>query len=158
MEKGDPCGSPWWMTLLVESQMLSVVLGEQQGRYGPIGFCDDPELRAIRAAIHGEKAEALLEGHFILLPVVLVNVTPVAGLMALDASLDVLRCQPVERVWRGDDPAELEPGDGLGLRAQVTPPATASCSWSSRSTASISSPVSVQWRRGSLATTAHLNR
>ena len=62
----------------------SVFLRQQNGGCRAVGFGDEPDFGAVRKAIGGENPEPFLEGQFVLLAVVFVDLAPIAGNMAAD--------------------------------------------------------------------------
>src|SRR5882672_3480434 len=113
--------SPWstWSrnaSIGFNVHLLSVVLRQKHGRYRLVSLGDEIELGAVFSVIHGKKPKAALERDLVLLAVVLVEVSPVAGLMPLYGDQDVLLGQSLEGVRGRDEFAQSEERNGNFLR------------------------------------------
>src|SRR5664280_1380460 len=116
IKKSDPYGS----------LLCLVVFWHQNRSHASVSLGDDPELDAASGVINRKETKALFKGQFILLPVMLVHVSPITGLMPLDGKQDVVLRQLVERVRRGYHLAKPKLGDRHGCSAHGMPPATIS--------------------------------
>src|ERR1039458_1959425 len=109
-----------------ESPLCLVVCWQENCGVASVSLGGEPEFDAIGGVIDRKESKALFKGQFVFCPVVLVHVAPIAGLVPLNAKQDVVLRQLAECVRRGYDLAKPKSGDGEGLRAHVTPPATIS--------------------------------
>src|ERR1035437_6114997 len=97
---------------LKEGSRWSIVLREQDGRYRPVCFRDEPKLRPVHGLVGGNDPPALCQCTVVGRTVVVCEVSPIAGLVALNPQEDVILCDRLAGVRRRDDAAEAEVGHG----------------------------------------------
>src|SRR2546421_11374503 len=98
-KKGLP---PFW-----KQPIVSVIVW-QQDRRGSVALCDDVESPASLRVIHGEQPESVAQAALVFLPVVLVEVAPIAAVMPAECGLHFVVWDGGECSGCGDDVAKLE--------------------------------------------------
>src|ERR1035437_8628710 len=107
---------------LKEGSRGSIVLREQDGRYRPVCFRDEPKLRPVHGLIGGNDPPALCQCSVVGRTVVVCEVSPIAGLVALNPCEDVILCEGMQGIRRCDNAAESEYSPEI-CRCRMAPPA-----------------------------------
>src|ERR1035437_72048 len=97
---------------LKEGSRGSIILREQDGRCRPVCFRDEPKLRPVHGLVGGNDPPALRQCTVVGRTVVVCEVSPIAGLVTLNPQEDVILCDRLAGVRRGNDVAKSEYGHG----------------------------------------------
>ena len=85
-----------------------VILREEDRCHRAVGFGDEPEPDAARGVVGGDNPGTLGERVIVGFAVCGRDFAPVASLVAPYAEEDVLLCEGLQGVWRGDDAGRAE--------------------------------------------------